>query len=115
MDELSSSVDRLTATVQPFQAFLAYSQGETFLQKRLAKLKEEKIKNQSVGGLEIGSQGIVGVPAVKQTVPPAVPPYMFLEQVLYEEWVIEPLIVLCSVDGTDCIHKFNYESTCSFV
>lgn len=115
MDELSSSVDRLTATVQPFQAFLAYSQGETFLQKRLAELKEERIKSQLVGGLEIGSQGIVGVPAVKETVPPAVSPYIFLKQVLYLKWVIELLIVLCSVDVTDCIHKVNYESTRSYI
>lgn len=33
LNELSSSVDRLAVTIQPFQAFLAYSQGETFLQK----------------------------------------------------------------------------------
>lgn len=43
LNELSSSVDRLTATVQTFQAFLAYSQGETFLQKCLAEAEKNTI------------------------------------------------------------------------
>lgn len=116
MDELSSSVDRLTATVQTFQAFLAYSQGETFLQKRLAELEEERKKNQLlVGGLEIESHGIVSAPVFEQTIPPAVSPYISLKQVLYQEWVIEPLIVLYLIDGTDRIHKVNCESTRSSV
>lgn len=115
MDELSSSVDRLMATVETFQAFLAYSQGETFLQKRLAELEEERNKNQLFVGLETDFHGIVGVPAFEQAIPPAVSPYISLKQVLYQEWVIEPLIVLCSIDGTDRSNKVNYESTRSAV
>lgn len=81
MHELSSSVARLTATVQTFQAFLSYSQGETFLLKRLAELKEERNKNQlSVGGLETESYEIVSVPVFEQTIPPAVSPYISLKQ-----------------------------------
>ena len=86
MDELSSSVARLTATVQPFQAFLAYSQGETFLLKRLAELEEVRNKNQwSVGGLKTESHEIVSLPAFEQTIPPAVFPYISLKKELYQE------------------------------
>ena len=86
MDELSSSGARLTATVQPFQAFLAYSQGETFLLKRLAELEGVRNKTQLlVGGLEAESHEIVSLPAFEQTIPPAVSPYISLKQVLYQE------------------------------
>lgn len=47
VNELSSSVNRLTKRVETFQAFLAYSQGTTFLQKRLA---EQNVAASSVSG-----------------------------------------------------------------
>ena len=81
VDELSSSVDRLTATVQTFQAFLSYSQGETFLLKRLAELEKERSKNQLLlGGLETEPHELVSVPAFEETIPPAVSPYISLKQ-----------------------------------
>ena len=70
LNELSSSVDRLTATVQTFQAFLAYSQGETFLQKRLAESEDKTSRNRSLlGGLKSGSHGIASKPASEMAIP----------------------------------------------
>lgn len=72
LNELSSSVDRLAVTIQPFQAFLAYSQGETFLQKLLAESEEETNRIPSfVGGLKPGAHVIASKPAFQQTLPPA--------------------------------------------
>lgn len=100
LNELSSSVDRLAVTIQPFQAFLAYSQGETFLQKLLAESEEETNRIPSlVGGLKPGAHVIASKPAFQQTLPPVCSFMCTVLILLYAYSPRSPLYVLFSADS----------------